>query len=179
MIKARTLQDLFKRYRLPGDLAYAVIWFAFSVFLLISLPQETSWASGTKFLAQPAFWPYAAVIAMLAFSGLHLVSSLISERLEGRWAEIAHWLKSFEFAAWFLAYVVLVPRIGYLPATLLFTVILALRLGYRSPRMLGAAALFGLVVVVVFKSLLRVNVPGGAAYALLPPGLARCMLTYF
>lgn len=179
MIKARTLQDLFKRYRRPGDLAYAVAWFAFSLFLLISLPNQTSWASGTKFLAQPAFWPYAAVIAMLAFSGLHLVSSYVSERLEGRWSEIAHWLKSLEYAGWFLAYVLLVPRIGYLPATLLFTLALCLRLGYRTPRMLGAAVLFGLAVVVVFKSLLRVNVPGGAAYELLPPGLASFMLTYF
>ena len=179
MIKARTLQDLFKRYRRPGDLFYSCLCLAVSLILLFNLSSQTTWASGTKLLAQPAFWPYAAVIAMTLFSALHLISSLVSVKLEGRWAEVGFWLRSVEYAGWFMIYVIAVPQLGYLPATIVFAVALTLRLGYRGWRNLGAAALFGVVVVVIFKSFLQVKVPGGAAYEWLPDGLRAFMLTYF
>ena len=179
MIRAKTLQDLFKRYRRPGDLVFAVLFLAFSLFLMWNLRSQTTWAGGTKLFAQPAFWPYAAVYTMTGFSALHLISALVSPRLDGRWSEVGFWLRSLEYAAWFLAYVWLVPRLGYLPATLVFTIALALRLGYRSPSMLLAAGGAGLAIVVVFKTLLQVKVPGGQAYEMLPDTLRAFMLTYF
>ena len=179
MTKARTLQDMFRRYRRPGDLVYACLCLAFSLFLAVNLPSEVKWVPGMKLLAQPAFWPWAAVIAMVAFSALHLVSGLLSERLEGRWREVGFWLRAVEYAGWFMVYVVAVPLFGYLPATILFTVLLTYRLGYRGWRSFGAAALFGFAVVVVFKGFLQVKVPGGAAYEVLPPALRSIMLTYF
>ena len=179
MIRARTLQDLFKRYRRPGDLVYSGICLAFSLFLAVNLSSQTTWASGTKLFAQPAFWPYAAVYAMVLFSALHLISSLLSEKLEGRWQEIGFWLRSLEYAGWFMIYVIAVPQLGYLPSTVIFAVVLAYRLGYRGAKMLGAAALFGVVVVVVFKAFLQVKVPGGAVYEYLPTSLRAFFLTYF
>lgn len=179
MIRARTLQDLFKRYRRPGDLFYSCLCLAFSLFLLVNLSSQTTWASGTKLLAQPAFWPYASVFAMVLFSVLHLVSALMSEKLDGRWQEIGHWLKSFEFAGWFMIYVIVVPQLGYLPTTVIFTTALAFRLGYRGVKFLGWAALFGAVVVIVFKSFLQVKVPGGAIYEYLPTAMRTVFLTYF
>ncbi|MEX0337929.1 MAG: tripartite tricarboxylate transporter TctB family protein [Arenibacterium sp.] len=179
MIAARTLQDLFKRYRRPGDLFYSAICLAVSLFLAINLSSQTTWASNTKLFAQPAFWPYVAVIAMVIFSALHLLSTLLSEKLDGRWQEVGFWLRSVEYAGWFMIYVIMVPQLGYLPSTVLFAVILAYRLGYRGMKYLGSAALFGVVVVVVFKSLLQVKVPGGAAYELLPNTLRSFFLTYF
>lgn len=179
MIKARTLQDLFKRYRRPGDLVFAILFLLFSLFLAINLPGQTTWAGGTKLLAQPAFWPYAAVITMTGFALLHLMSCLVSPALKGRWREVGFWLRSFEFAGWFMAYVAIVPLLGYLPSTILLTVLLALRLGYRASKTLAAAALFGVAVVVLFKSLLQVKVPGGQLYEQLPGALRSFMLTYF
>lgn len=179
MIKAQTLQDLFKRYRRPGDLFYSVICLVFSLFLAFNLSSETTWVANTKLFAQPAFWPYAAVIAMVLFSGLHLISSMVSPKLEGRWQEVGFWLRSVEFAGWFMIYVIVVPQLGYLPATMLFAVTLAYRLGYRGLKYLGSAALFGAVVVIVFKSLLQVKVPGGAVYEFLPGALRSFFLTYF
>lgn len=179
MIRARTLQDLFKRYRRPGDLVFSIICFAFSVFLVLSLPGETTWASRGELLAEPAFWPYVAAYAMLIFSALHLISSLLSPAPPGRWREIGFWLRSVEFAGWFMAYVFLVPWLGYLPGTALFAVVLTLRLGYRAARLLLAAAGFGVIVVVVFKSFLQVKVPGGAMYEMLPTAMRSFMLTYF
>lgn len=179
MIKARTLQDLFKRYRRPGDLFYSCICLAFSLFLAVNLQAETTWASNTKLLAQPAFWPYVAVILMVLFSALHLISSLLSEKLDGRWLEVGFWLKSIEYAGWFMIYVIIVPRLGYLPTTIIFAVVLAYRLGYRGLRYLGSAALFGATVVIIFKSFLQVKVPGGAIYEYLPGTLRSFFLTYF
>lgn len=179
MIRAQTLQDLFKRYRRPGDLAYSIICLLFSLFLAVNLPSETTWVKNTKLFAQPAFWPWLAVILMLVFSALHLVSSLVSPKLEGRWREIGFWLRSLEFSGWFMIYVIAVPQIGYLPATVIFAVSLSWRLGYRGFRMLGSAALFGAIVVIVFKGFLQVKVPGGMIYEYLPTALRSVMLTYF
>lgn len=179
MIKAQTLQDLFKRYRRPGDLFYSIICVVFSLFLALNLRAETTWVANTRLLAQPAFWPYAAVGAMVLFSTLHLISSLVSPKLDGRWQEVGFWLRSVEYAGWFMVYVITVPQLGYLPATLLFAVVLCLRLGYRGAKPLGAAVLFAVVVVVIFKSLLQVKVPGGAIYELLPAALRSFFLTYF
>ncbi len=179
MVRAQTLQELFKRYRRPGDLVFGIVCLAFGLFLALNLPAETTWAPGTRLLAQPAFWPYAAVIAIVLFSVLHLISSLASPPIDGRWKEVAFWIRSAEYAGWFMVYVIVVPRLGYLPATMLFAVALSYRLGYRGLKILGSAALFGAIVVVVFKSLLQVKVPGGAAYEHLPGTLRAFMLTYF
>lgn len=179
MIKARTLQDLFKRYRRPGDLPYSILCVLFSLFLALNLSAQTTWVSNTKLFAQPAFWPYAAVITMVLFSVLHLISSFVSPKLDGRWEEVGFWFRSIEFAGWFMIYVIVVPQLGYLPSTILFAVALSLRLGYRGIKYLGSAVLFGAVVVIIFKTLLQVKVPGGAAYELLPTALRSFFLTYF
>ncbi len=179
MMRAKTLRDLFRRHRRPGDLVFGLAFLAFSLFLAVNLQGQTNWASGARLLAQSAFWPYVAVIAMTVFAVLHLVSGLLSPALSGRWEEVGIWLRSLEFAGWFMAYVALVPRLGYLPSTLLFTVLLTLRLGYRGPKALVSAAAFGAAVVVVFKSLLQVKVPGGQIYELLPTAARSFMLTYF
>ncbi len=179
MSRIQTLQDLFKRYRRPGDLVFAVAFLAVSIFLLSQLGTETKWVKRTKLVAQPAFWPAVSLIGMTFFAALHWLGSICSPRIHGRLAEVAFWARSFEYALWFMIYVTVVPRLGYLPSTLLFAVLLALRVGYRSPKILGSAALTGIAVVLVFKTFLQVKVPGGQIYEALPDGLRAFMLTYF
>ena len=103
----------------------------------------------------------------------------MSLRVEGRWAEVKFWIRSVEFALWFMAYVWMAARLGYLPSSIVFPALLAFRLGYRVPRKLGFAAASGVTVVVLFKSLLQVKVPGGAIYETLPDAMRAFMLTYF
>ena len=179
MARFQTLQDLFKRYRRPGDLVFAVFFLLFSILMLAHLGEETEWAKRTKLFAQPAFWPAISLVAMTVFAFLHWISSAISPRLPGRWTEVAFWLRSVEYALWFMAYVSLVPQVGYLPTTIVFTGLLAFRLGYRTWQTIGGAMLTGVVIVVVFKSFLQVKVPGGEIYESLPDGLRSFMLTYF
>ena len=56
---------------------------------------------------------------------------------------------------------------------------LAFRAGYRGPRMLCAAALTGLSIVLIFKTTLSVKIPGGAIYEYLPDIFRNFMIVNF
>ncbi len=180
MATGKTFQELFKRYRHPGDLFVAALTVAFALFLAACLPFQTTWLPRTQLFAQPAFWPAVAVGGMLVFSLLHLIGALVSERVEGRWEEVMEWLKAVEYVGWFLAYVTLVPVLGYLPATIAFTLSLTRRLGYRGFRWSLAALGVALTIVLIFKTGLRISIPAGALYDFLPGGAMRSLfMTYF
>ncbi|PWE51474.1 hypothetical protein DEM26_00445 [Thioclava sp. NG1] len=178
-IRTKNLEDLFKRYRRPGDMAFAVLFFALSIGLLIALPWQTEWVKRTKTYAQPAFWPMVSIFAMVVFSMFHLLGSFVSERIPGRWREVAQWLRSLEYAVWFMVYVALVPLIGYLLATILFSCTMTLRLGYRGWRWMLVSVLFSVVVVVLFKSFLQVKIPAGMIYEAAPAPFRAILMTYF
>lgn len=179
MSRVKTLQSLFKRYRRPGDIVFA--WFALlvSVFLLSQIMDQTAWRNGNALFAQPRFWPAVSLGGMAVFAALHLLGSMWSERIHGRWQEVWLWVCALEYAVWFIAYAGAVPYAGYLLTTLVFAVALTFRAGYRRPRTLIAAALSAAVIVVLFKTLLQVNLPSGLIYQSLPDGLRQIMLTYF
>lgn len=175
----KTFQDLFKRYRRPGDFFIALLSLLFALFLLVNLPGQAQWMDRAKTVAQPALWPGIAVIGMVVFSALHLLGAIVSDRIPGRMAEVLEWLRAVEYAGWFMAYVWLVPYLGYLPATLVFCIALTLRLGYRGWRWMLVASVFAIAVVVIFKSFLQVRIPAGAIYEWLPSGPFRTfMMSY-
>lgn len=179
MSRVKTLQSLFKRYRRPGDIVFAWAFLVGAVFLLTHVVDQTAYQSRGKLVAQPRFWPAVSLGAMTFFAGFHLLGSALSERIDGRWREVWHWIKSVEYAGWFIVYAASVPYTGYLPTTIFFAVLLCLRVGYRSVKMIGAAVLSSVVVVVLFKTVLKVNLPAGKIYEVLPDGLRQIMLTYF
>lgn len=174
-----TMQSLFKRYRRPGDIVFALVFLAFSIWLLSQLDAQTTWKAGGKLAAQAPFWPTIAVYGMVFFALLHAIGSWLSPRIVGRWLEVGFWIRSLEYAAWFMAYVFLVPKLGYLFVTMALCFVLALRVGYRSRKMLVASVISGLAVVLIFKTFLQVKVPGGQIYEYLPTALRSFMLTYF
>ncbi|WP_434286733.1 tripartite tricarboxylate transporter TctB family protein [Celeribacter sp. SCSIO 80788] len=179
MARLASLTAHLRRERRPGDLVFALAFMAFALATLIVMPRQTTWVPNTVLFAQPAFWPGVGVIMMVGFGAVHLLSSVVSTRQEGRGAELLYWLRSLEFVAWFLCYVWLVPVIGYLPATMLFAVLLVLRLGYRAPWSFFWAAAFGFAVVAVFKAGLQVKVPAGALYGYLPDSIRTFMVVNF
>ena len=174
-----TFRAMFRRHRRPGDIVFAWVALLVSAFLLWHLTDQTAWRKGGALFAQPRFWPAVSLGGMTAFAALHLLGSACSERLPGRWREVGLWLRALEYAGWFVAYAALVPWAGYLPSTLLFALLLTLRAGYRGVAALGSAALGAVIVVAVFRGLLRVNLPAGRAYETLPDGLRQIMLTWF
>lgn len=179
MSRVKTLQSLFKRYRRPGDIVFAWVFLIIAVFLLSQLFDQTAYKSGGKLFAQPRFWPAVSLIGMTAFATLHVIGSLSSERIEGRWQEVLLWIASLEYAGWFIAYAVAVPLLGYLPSTVIFAVLLTLRAGYRAKFSLISAALSAVVIVLLFKTFLQVKLPAGRIYETLPDGIRQFMLTYF
>lgn len=179
MSRARTLQALFRLYRRPGDIVFAWAALLVSVFLLTQIVDQTTWRPGSRLFAQPRFWPAVSVGGMALFAAFHLIGSALSERIPGRWSEVGLWLRSLEYAAWFIAYALVVPHVGYLLSTVAFAVALAVRAGYRSALTLLSSAVAAVVIAVLFKTLLRVNLPSGRLYDGLPDGLRQIMLTYF
>ena len=178
MSRLKTLQEMFKRYRRPGDLVYATIFFLVSPFLLSQLGTQAPWRGTRNIFAQPAFWPTVSLSAMVLFSGLHFLSSAWSERQPGRWAEVWQWFRACEYAGWFLLYVWVVPYLGYLPATIVAAIALALRAGYRSVKIMLTMVILATVIVVVFRGFLQVRIPAGALYDYLPASIRVFWLTY-
>lgn len=174
----RTLQDLFRRYRRPGDIVFALLFLVFAVFLLTQLGEQTKVVKRTKWFAQPGLWPTIAVWGMVIFGALHYLGSLMSPRIPGRWREVLFWLRSLEYVGYFLIYVFAVPLLGYLPSSLLFALFLCARVGFRSPQAFAAAAAFGISLPVIFRAFLQVKIPAGQIYELLPDTLRAFALTY-
>ena len=172
-------RKLFQRERRAGDIVFASLFFAFALFLLWQLGDQVTWSKRGKLLAQPAFWPTISIMMMVGFGALHLLTSYLSPRIQGRWQEVWLWVRTFEYCAWFLAYVRLTPILGYLLATVIFTNLLMLREGYRSPRTLAMATGTAVAIVLLFKTFLQVKIPSGAVYEYLPTTLRAFMITYF
>ena len=55
----------------------------------------------------------------------------------------------------------------------------AWRCGYRGLGPLAASVAFGVAVVLFFKTFLRIKIPGGALYEVLPDPLRGAMILYF
>jgi len=177
--RVKKLQTLFKRYRRPGDLVFAWTVLVASIFLLSQLIEQTAWRNGAKLFAQPRFWPAVSIGSMALFAAFHLIGSALSERIEGRWQEVLLWVKSLEYAGWFIGYAFLVPYAGYLPSTILIAITLTLRVGYRKLSTLSIAALSAFTIALLFKTFLKVKLPSGLIYESLPDGLRQIMLFYF
>lgn len=172
------LKDLFKRTRRPGDLVFALLFFILSISLLSQLGDQSPWNGTRNLFSQPAFWPTVSLVAMTLFAGLHLITSAMSQRIEGRWSEVWQWVRSAEYAGWFLLYVAAVPALGYLPASIIAAGLLGLRVGYRTRGKLVSLIVSAVVIVVVFRGFLQVKIPPGALYDHLPDSIRLFMLSY-
>ncbi|MCA8868984.1 MAG: tripartite tricarboxylate transporter TctB family protein [Rhodobacteraceae bacterium] len=162
-----------------GDLVFAAIFLIFSVILLSLLPDQVRWLKKTGITAQPGFWPAASLIGMVGFGALHFLTRIRLSDFRREFSEMAIWARSLEFAIWFMIYVVVVPLIGYLVATLVFSLMLTWRMGYRRPQVLLASMGTGFATVLLFKTLLSVKIPGGMVYEYLPDGLRSFMILNF
>lgn len=161
-----------------GQLIFALFFVCVSIVLLAMIPDQTRWVNKTKFFAQPRFWPAVGLGLMVLFGGLHLYRLPWWRATRYDWWEVRKWGLVLEFAAWFMAYVVTVPILGYLPVTLIFVPALSWRMGYRSRFMMWISVAFAVFVVVLFKAFLSVKIPGGLIYEYLPGGLRSFFILY-
>ncbi|WP_278923176.1 MULTISPECIES: tripartite tricarboxylate transporter TctB family protein [Pseudophaeobacter] len=161
-----------------GQLIFALVFLTLSVLLLALIGEQTAWVKKTQLFAQPRFWPAISLGGMVLLGGLHVYA--LPWRRTSRYDlwEARLWGRSLEFAFWFMGYVLLVPLVGYLPVTLVFVPLLARRMGYRGGWMLGISLGFAVAVVVVFKAVLGVRIPGALLYDYLPAGLRSFFILY-
>lgn len=157
-----------------------------SAFLLYSIPHETQWFKGMAFTKQPRFWPSMCIIGLSLFAFAHGLSVWLkassldeNDKVGAEIGEIKHWFRPLEFVVYFLIYVMAVPWLGYLLATLAYFLLMTLRMGYRKKSMLWISAATALSIVVLFKTLLQVKISSGAWYHLLPDSWATFMIINF
>ena len=172
--------------RQPGDTLFALFMCGLSLVLLAQIGSQTKWIDGVNVIVQPRFWPGLSLAGMLVFSVGYLIQSLGkvgrgSHPNDRIWQprELVNWLRTLEYAGYFLVYVIIVPKLGYLPATLLFCLLLTLRAGYRGGLFISWALAGGFIIVLVFKTFLKVKLPAGRLYDALPDGIAAFMIQYF
>lgn len=161
-----------------GQLVFALVFVAVSVLLLALIGRQTAWAEKTRLFAQPRFWPAVSLGLMTGLGGLYLYRLPWRQITRDDRRELRNWATVLEYALWFMAYVLLVPILGYLPVTLVFVPALSWRMGYRSRFMLTISVVFAVAVVVLFKGLLSVRIPGGAVYDYLPGALRSFFILY-
>ena len=162
-----------------GDLLFAVFFFLISAILISQFPDQIKWFKKTKLTSQPALWSAIGLIGMTVFGLIHLFLNLRIQNLKIELDEGILWIKSIEYACWFLLYVILVPNIGYLIATLFIAPCLTYRVGYRDKKMITYSMVTGLSIVLIFKTFLEVKIPGGAIYELLPNTIRSFMILNF
>ena len=167
------------RERKPADLVFSVVFLLFSLWLAGQIPSQTKWLSGTRFFAQPAFWSMLGIGMMIFFGAIHLISSLASQKQQGRWQEVLLWSRSLEYCGWFLAYVILVPIIGYLPVSIMMIFAMLLRIGIRDRKTIIICVFVTIAIVVIFKSLLQIRIPGAMLYETFPPAIRNFFIVYF
>ncbi len=94
--------------------------------------------------------------------------------------EVTRYVAALEFVAYFIAYTLVVPWLGYLVSTVLMGTLLPWRLGYRGRTWFVRSLLASLGVVVVFRTFLQIKTPVSIwLYDQLPTALRGFMLTYF
>lgn len=175
----KTFRDYFQRQRQAGDSVFAIAFVIVTTALAAAVPWQIKYVPATKLIAQPAFWPLVGLVMMAGFGTVHLLATLYSPRPAGRLQEVYLWLRSLEFVAWYYIYVTVIPIAGYLPATILFVMLLCLRLGYRSPALLAYGVLFSFGIALIFKAGLGVALPAGQIYEYLPDSLRNFMMKNF
>lgn len=177
--ESRKIQVSIEQQKHPAQWVLALILTLLSFFLLANLSEQAKFPSSKAFVSQPGFWPAIALAGMAFCSSGFLYNSWYKRDRSQKEAvlfELRAWCKVLEFPLWFLAYVWLVPLLGYLPSTLLFSTAMAWRLGYTQKSIYMAAILLSIAIVVVFKSLLEVKIPGGEIYNYLPDHIRNFMM---
>lgn len=162
-----------------GAFSFALLFFATTLFLLINIDEQTRWVSGKALTSQPRFWPALTLGITCFFSLIHLLTTVINRSKFDGGKEWIEWLRATEFAFWFATYSAMVPVLGYLFATLLVCVLLSWRLGYKSKRQLLIAFSCGFFIVLFFRVLLGIHIPGGSLYQSLPQPVSNFMTNWF
>lgn len=162
----------------PARWLFAVLLTVLGALLLSQITEQTKWIEGMSVAAQPRSMPFLALLGLSVFAAASAVIFWRQRRPFAVGDELATWLRPGEYALYFMLYVNGVAVIGYGFATIIFCALLARRAGLNG-KQCTAAGLSGLAIVVVFKGMLSVKIPGAPFYETLPAALRNLLILYF
>ena len=170
-----------------GPVVLAAGFFVFGVVLLALTTWQTKPAPpGKLWSTEPALAPVVSLVILAIPAGLLLAAGLRA-LLHGRHPglqlvptpdQLRETAVLLEFAIYFVLYVWLVDKLGYLLSSFLFAQVGCWRLGLRGWRTVGFCLLLTLALVGAFRFGLRIWFPGAAIYEYLPAGLRNFALQY-
>lgn len=168
----------------PAESFFAILMLLLSLSLLALIQDQVVFYSDKPLHKQPGLWSAIGLIGMSISSLFYLVSLWLSKSTLPRTnysliSEVWVWCRSIEFLLWFMIYVYIVPILGYLPSTVLFSLLLLMRLGYRKRQTLLISVAISFAIVLIFKSFLQVKIPAGALYENLPEAMRNFFIVYF
>ncbi|MEL7126753.1 MAG: tripartite tricarboxylate transporter TctB family protein [Pseudomonadota bacterium] len=140
-----------------------------------------------RILKQSWIAPLACLVVLVPAALWNLYGSVRAYRWRARFQlpndvahELTQWARALEFVAWFIAYTMLVPVLGYLVSTLLLGTALPWRLGYRGKRWMGICLCASFAIVLVFRTGLQIRTPVNIwLYDQLPQGWGTFMKVWF
>ncbi|MBW1996476.1 MAG: tripartite tricarboxylate transporter TctB family protein [Deltaproteobacteria bacterium] len=171
-----------------GEALFAAIMVVMTAVLLAQIRTQTKWIENISFFQQPCFWPLICLGGLLLFAIGFLIQSLLKtvRREQVHFCdqilpldEVWNWVRTLEYSAYFLIYVFMVPKLGYLPTTLVFCPLLTVREGYRERKILVGSVLAAFLITLVFKAILKVKLPAGELYNLFPDAIRNFLMIYF
>ena len=165
-----------------------VLNFAASAVLLVLLPIATKPApSNQGWWTQPALMPSLA-LGLMALASAYLVlkhflslrgSPELNPDGQSSARELLEWLKPLEFFIYYGLYIWLLGLIGYFLSSLIFIVLLSVRVGLRSARWMLVALLTTVALVALFRWGLKVWVPVSDLYDLFPKDIRIFLMRNF
>ncbi|MBV7328963.1 tripartite tricarboxylate transporter TctB family protein [Chloroflexi bacterium TSY] len=172
----------------PGiGIIYGVLLFCGVGFLLL-LPVATK--AGPKnqgWWTQPAFMPGLSLLVVTISAGYLVIHHIRSKRRtlnrphqsSRLSAELLQWLKPLEFFVYYIGYIWLLGQIGYFLSSLIFIVMLCIRVGLRSTKWMLTALLFAIALIALFRWGLGVWVPPAELYQLFPREMRIFLMNNF
>ena len=160
---------------------FALLLTVGSILLLSMIGDQIKYFSSKPFFKQPGLWTGIGLVGMVLSGSLYSLEQWIGKSKlpktdQTLFAELWLWVRCVEYLLWFMAYVLAVPWIGYLTATVVLGLLLTFRLGYREKFFYIAIIATTIGIVVIFKSLLLVKIPGGAVYEYFPDAIRNFLI---
>ncbi len=168
--------------------ALTLLFSAISVTLLACIGIATRWGPDTAgWWTRPMLMPAIALCLLVGANVITLARDVIdlrrnppsfAERAEG-WTKLLGWLRPFEFLSCFGIYVFAIQHVGYFPSTLIFIMVLMLRVKLTAPRWIIAGLGAAIFMVAVFRIGLGVWMPAPAFYEYFPDGMRSALIRWF
>jgi len=173
----------------PGTGFFYGFMFLVGLAFLLLVPVLTERGPADQgWWTQPAFMPRLSLILIaltatyLCFQHFRANRSNKLEETKGETtlkSELIQWIKPLEYFIYYIGYIWLLDLIGYFLSSLIFILLLAWRVGLRSPRWMLAGFLFAVSLVAAFRWALGVWVPPAELYELFPKDMRIFLMNNF